>query len=577
MWVLAGIAFPVKGIVLWWHGTHRASWRKVGVKDLRMLIQAVFIATAVSAVAVLILQRKGLEVVPRSVPLIEAMFAVIVLGGMRLGMRTSAEMVRGRRYSQPIHKTLIVGAGEAGTMIVREMLRHPEAGHRPVGFVDDDPAKRRQRIAGLKVLGDLESLPDIAEKHDVDEVVIAMPSASGSTVRKIVQSLQSQDVKYRIIPGIFELLSGQVSISALREVDVNDLLRRAPVKLDERGIAGYVQDRTILVTGAGGSIGSEITRQVTRFAPARIILLGRGENSIYEINRELRPSSPQIELVPIICDVRDDDRLRRVFAEYRPDVIFHAAAHKHVPLMECNPEESIKNNVIGTSNVARAALDYGVSRLVNISTDKAVNPTSVMGASKRVGELVVARMAQDAKSEQSFVSVRFGNVLGSRGSVVPLFREQIESGGPITVTDPEMVRFFMTIPEATQLVIQAGALGVNGNVYVLDMGEPVRILDLANDMIRLSGLAPGRDIEVVYTGIRPGEKLYEELLTDEEGTDVSQHRQIFVARKQSPDADWLDGELNNLIAAAEKGDRSEIQSVLRSLVPTFQVGVAEPS
>lgn len=460
-------------------------------------------------------------------------------------------------------------------MMVREMLRHPEAGMVPVGFLDDDPLKRRQRIAGRPVLGRLDQLSTIVRAHNVEEVLIAIPSADSDTVRRVVRLAAEAGVKSRTLPPLHELVSGQVQISQIREIDVEDLLGRDPVRLDSEPIERYVRGRTVLVTGAGGSIGSEIVRQIAPFEPACVLLLGRGENSVYLVDRELGRAHPQIERHALICDVRDEASLRSVFAQFRPDVVFHAAAHKHVPLMERNPEQAVLNNVGGTRNLVELALEYGVERLVNVSTDKAVNPTNVMGASKRVAEMIVSDGARRCGGGCTMVSVRFGNVLGSRGSVIPLFRDQIQRGGPVTVTHPEMVRYFMTIPEAAQLVLQAGALAETGRVYVLDMGAPVRIADLARDLILLSGLEPGRDIEIEYSGARPGEKLFEELLTAEEGTEPSPHEKIFVARKAAPAGD-LQTRLDALFTAARVGDGEDIRAAFQTLVPTYRPDAAAP-
>jgi FlaA1/EpsC-like NDP-sugar epimerase len=387
----------------------------------------------------------------------------------------------------------------------------------------------------------------------------------------VVDLAREANVAYRIIPGVFEILSGKVGISQIRSVSLEDLLRRDPVKLETSQIAGYLEGRTVLVTGAGGSIGSEIVRQVCRFAPKKLVLLGRGENSVYLIQQELRRTYPEVDVEAVIGDVRDLTTLRRAFSSFLPQVVFHAAAHKHVPLMEDNPWEAIINNVRGTSNVVELCLEFEVERLVNVSTDKAVNPTSVMGASKRCAEFLVQRGAVRAKGQ--FVSVRFGNVLGSRGSVIPLFQEQIKAGGPVTVTHPDMTRYFMTIPEASQLVLQAGGLAENGAVYVLDMGEPVKIVDLAKDVIRLSGYEVGRDIEIKFSGVRPGEKLFEELLTAEEGTSASKHTKIFIAKEVAMPSQF-ETNLEQLYTAAANQDGEGVRSMLKKLIPTFRDFIA---
>jgi FlaA1/EpsC-like NDP-sugar epimerase len=573
--VIAGL--PVKALAVFVLRLPWRSWYKVGVRDLFVLLQGVAVVT-VFMVGIGYFFPEGV-IVPRSVPLLEAMLVVLLLSAARMSTRLLSETRRRRvssTRSRKVRQVLIVGAGESGTMIAREMLRHPEAGLRPIGFADDDPGKRKRRFLGLPVLGTLEDLPGLLITYRIDEVLIAMPSEAGDVVRSVVEHAQHARVEYRIIPGVYELLSGRVAISQIREVNLEDLLRRDPVRLDVSDIRGYVGGRVVLVTGAGGSIGSELVRQIARFGARRVLLLGRGENSIYQILGECRRTWPELDVEPLICDVRDRDRLAHLFERYHPDVVFHAAAHKHVPLMEGNPDEAVLNNVGGTLNLAELALAHGVERFVNISTDKAVNPTSVMGATKRVAEYVVRRASQRAEPGQSFVSVRFGNVLGSRGSVVPLFKQQIKAGGPVTVTDPEMVRYFMTIPEASQLVLQAGGLGANGRVYVLDMGEPVKIVDLARDLIHLSGFEPGVDIEIAFTGVRPGEKLYEELLTAEEGTDSSRHEKIFVARKQAIEDQALDGHLDGLFDAARSRDTEEILRALAAIVPTHMLPVSVP-
>ncbi len=490
------------------------------------------------------------------------------MGAARILARLLAERVRSRDATTQ-KRVLIVGAGSAGSLIAREMQRHPEAGLRPIGFLDDDPGKQRQWVVGLPVFGPVSSLPAIAAREDADEVLIAVPSVAGDFIRRVIDLARESQVSYRIIPGVFEILSGNVNINQIRDVNLEDLLRRPPVHLNTTEIADYLKGRVILVTGAGGSIGSELVRQISRYEPAILLLFGRGENSIFGIQQELTRTCPNLKQIGLIGDVRDEARLRQVFETYRPQVVFHAAAHKHVPLMEQTPSEAILNNVIGTRNVVALCLEFDVSRLVNVSTDKAVNPTSVMGASKRVAEMVVSAGAARARETQAFVSVRFGNVLGSRGSVVPTFMAQIRSGGPITVTHPEMVRYFMTIPEASRLVLQAGGLAENGKVYVLNMGDPVKIADLARDVIRLSGV---RNVDIVYSGVRPGEKLYEELLTASEGIDATTHKEIFSAKLAPVDAEQMDRQLRLLAQHAAHPDPDAIRALLAELIPENKFG-----
>ena len=542
---------------------HRQSWRTVGTRDAMVLIKAtVTLALVASSISFLV---GGAYNIPRSIPLIDALAYAVFMGTSRFTCRTMFERAVGKKVGANKRRTLVIGAGEAGTMIVREMFRHPESGLVPVGFLDDDPMKRDTRFLGLDVFGAIKDLPHVVRHHGIEEVVIAMPSAPGSTVRRIVEIAKKTKVQYRIIPGIYEVLSGKVSISLLRPVEVEDLLRREPVKLDLDSIAGYITNKVVLVTGAGGSIGSEICRQVCHFSPKLLILLGRGENSLFNIEREIKEQFNAIPYKILVADVRNKSKMEKLFEKYKPEVVFHAAAHKHVPMMECNPDEAILNNIGGTQNLVKSALKFNTHYFVNISTDKAVNPTSIMGASKRVAEMVVRKAAIEAKEGQHFISVRFGNVLGSRGSVVPIFREQIRKGGPVTVTHPEMTRYFMTIPEAAQLVLQAGGMNKNGQVFVLDMGEPVKIVDLAKDIIRLSGFE-SEEVEIIYTGVRPGEKLYEELLTAEEGTTATHHEKIYEAKSNDLPND-MEGKLTSLFEAASSCNKQEIVSTLKEIVP----------
>lgn len=504
---------------------------------------------------------------PRSIILMAWLMNIGALGGMRLALRMRRDFHLARQrlgaHSQPI---LIIGAGDAGAILAREYVKHPEINCTVVGFLDDDVSKQRLHVAGKPVLGTRNDLERVVNEYGVSQLVIAMPSVKGQVIRDTVDQGRKLGLKIKTVPGIYELVNGTVSVNQVRDVQIEDLLGRDEVRMDLEAIAAYLTGEVVLVTGAGGSIGSELCRQVCRFSPKQLLLLGHGENSIYEIDVELRRKYPELDVKPIIADIQDEARIRQVLQQYRPGVVFHAAAHKHVPLMEYNPSEAIKNNIFGTLNVARAADEFGVKRFVLISSDKAVNPTSVMGATKRAAEYIVQSFA--SHSETIFVAVRFGNVLGSRGSVIPLFKRQIASGGPVTVTDPRMMRYFMTIPEAVQLVIQAASMGNGGEVFVLDMGEPVRILDLARDLIRLSGFEPDVDIPIVYTGIRPGEKLYEELLTAEEGTQATLHERIFVSKSSVISQQALRVFLRNMSALAHSSSvtsdqvRLEVQSLL---------------
>jgi FlaA1/EpsC-like NDP-sugar epimerase len=516
----------VQILIFIFFGIYRRLWRYASVDELLLIVFTVGAGSTVS-----LLYSWYFELMlPRSVYVIYGVLLLFFIGGSRFSLRVLAKYLKkinvnnnGRR---PV---LIVGAGDAGAMAARELKKHESTlGTRLVGFIDDDPNKRRQVIHGLPVLGTRDDLPRIVEEKEIKEIVIAMPSAAYSEQRKIINLCKELPVKLKIIPGIFELLGGQVNLTHLKEVEIEDLLKREQVQVDIQEISGYLSGKIIMVTGAGGSIGSELCRQVSLLGPQALLLLDHNENGIFYINRELAEKNPELKVYPLVRDVQDFKSLEEVFQAYRPQVVFHAAAHKHVPLMEANAGQAVQNNVQGTKNLVDLSERYGVERFVFISTDKAVNPASVMGATKRASEIYMQHRARK-NGDCIFCAVRFGNVLGSRGSVVPLFKEQIAGGGPLTVTHPEMTRYFMTIPEAVQLVIQAGALGEKGMIFILDMGEPVKIMDLAKDMILLSGLQPGKDIEIKLTGMRPGEKLCEELFSDRENFMKTKHERIYIA------------------------------------------------
>ena len=544
-------------------GLHRQSWLKLSFRDARVVTWAMVAATAAALAALAVFEP--FVSVPPAVPLIDGVLATLFMLTTR-GMtryyddRRRVSFLPGRKR----RNVLLIGAGDAGSMLVREMQRHPEAGLRPVAMLDDDRTKRGRMIGRVPVVGGMGDLAEVLEQGNVDEVLIAMPSAEGHVIRSIVDRVRTlrPDLPCRTIPSLSDLLTGTVSVSRVREVGIEDLLRRPAVQLDNESILNRIQDRVVMVTGAGGSIGSELVRQLCRYGPRNLILFGHGENSIYQLERELDRRWPAVPYESVIGAVQNVARLDHLFRVLRPDIVFHAAAHKHVPLMERNPEEAVFNNIVGSRNLVHMVLKHGVSSFVNISTDKAVNPSSVMGASKRVVELLVENASRLAQPGQTFVSVRFGNVLGSRGSAIPIFQQQIRDGGPVTVTHPDMVRYFMTIPEAAQLVLQAFALGRNGEIYILDMGEPVRVLDLVKDLIRLSGLEPGTDIAIVFTGMRPGEKLVEELMTDQERTGTTSHDKVFVARPTLVDPDVLDASVKQLVDAAMRSDGDRIRALL---------------
>ncbi|QUW21246.1 polysaccharide biosynthesis protein [Sporosarcina sp. Marseille-Q4063] len=493
----------------WHYGLYRKAWAYASIGELKSIFKAVTLTIAVVAVVQLVVVQ---NIYIRALVL-TWMLHILLIGGSRLSWRLMRDTVN-QHNGDATTRTMIVGAGQAGTMVARQLINNPESGMKPVLFVDDDQSKNGLEIFGIKVASGGNNIPALVAVNNVEKIVIAIPSLPKQEMADLSKLCIETGIKTQTIPRIEDLMTGKVSVNDMQDVQIEDLLGRDEVQLDLKAIADKLTNKTILVTGAGGSIGSEICRQVSEFRPKQLILLGHGESSIYNIDMELRQKvSPDTEILPIIADVKDRNRIFDIVSEYKPDVMYHAAAHKHVPLMEANPMEAVKNNIFGTKNVAEAADTFGVPHFVLISTDKAVNPPNVMGATKRFAEMIIQNLAK--KSETKFAAVRFGNVLGSRGSVVPLFKQQIAKGGPITVTDPEMTRYFMTIPEASRLVIQAGTLAAGGEVFVLDMGEPVKIVDLAKNLIKLSGFSEG-EIGIKYSGIRPGEKLFEELLNENE-------------------------------------------------------------
>jgi FlaA1/EpsC-like NDP-sugar epimerase len=566
------LSLPIKLYVFWAVGMYRRLWRYAGIVEVERLISA---ATASGFICLVLglLVLPGLNLtelrIPLSVLFMDGLLTAAAASLPRFAVRSIGRRGQRRRLKDG-RRALIAGAGAAGEMIVKELLSHPQLGLNPIGFVDDDRSKHGHRMCDLPVLGSLSAMKDIVLQHDIDEIVIAMPQAPGRVVRQVVRAALAAGAKTRTVPGMYDILSGRVAVASLREVEIQDLLRRDPIQTDLDQVRSLATGETVLVTGAGGSIGGELCRQLARLEPAQVLLLGHGENSIFDIELELNERYPNVTCVPLIADVRDRERMRQIFDTYRPYSVFHAAAHKHVPLMESNISEAITNNVTGTRNVADLAAEFGVEHLVLISTDKAVRPTSIMGATKRIAEQIVQEVAET--SERNFVAVRFGNVLGSRGSVVPMFLRQIRSGGPVTVTHPDMRRYFMTIPEAVQLVLQAGASGKGGEVFVLNMGEPVRILDLATDLIRLSGLEVGTDIEIRFTGTRPGEKLYEELFFTSENALPTSHPKVLRAKNGV-----LPIGLSTVVELLTEGARNgwsdeQLRTLLLRLVPDFQEG-----
>ena len=559
-------------------GFYRRYWRYASIDELTLITAGVIQSTLLQTLIFFVILRPlGLigPGFPRSLPLLDGLLTLALVGVARYGTRIAERLDQVHHGRANTTRTLIVGAGAAGLMIVREIQSNPHANLLPVGFVDDEPDKLNTFIRGVRVLGSRVELRQLLKETRAGLVVIAMPTAPGKVIREIVAVCEQAQAPIKIIPGLYELLDGTVSVNQLRTVQIEDLLRRESVQIDGAAVQALLRGKRVLVTGAGGSIGSELCRQILRCNPAELVILGHGENSVFEIGNELQRTlakTPRAVAPPLVrsvfADVRFPERLQAIFDEVRPQIVFHAAAHKHVPLMEANPSEAITNNVLGTRNVLAAAQAVGVERFVMISTDKAVNPTSIMGASKRAAELQVREAA--AVSGRPYVAVRFGNVLGSRGSVVLTFKQQIAAGGPVTITDPEMTRFFMTIPEAVQLVLQASVLGNGGEVFMLDMGEPVRILDLARDLIELSGLQEGRDIDIVVTGMRPGEKLYEELFVPGETYQPTAHEKIMIAARASQRrAPRLSAAVDALVAAARANDANAIRVGLLHLVPEY--------
>lgn len=550
----------------WAYGAYRRLWRYTGLAEIMELGCSVLTVTTF----LVFLRSAGLiaiagNQISYSIIFIDLGLAFLLFTAARILRRLQTEHKQRRHWRQPVkRRALLIGAGDAGQLVLRELNQRSDLGVDVVGFLDDDPSKLHKRIGHLTVFGTTHDLSRLVEELFIDQVIIAMPSAPPAEIRRIADVCREAEVETRILPGLFELINGRVSVNQLREVSLEDLLGREPVQLDNASIAGYLESRCVLVTGAGGSIGSELCRQIMHFQPRTILLLGKGENSIFTIHQELKNRPEPVELIPIIADIRDESRLTKIFERYAPKVIFHAAAHKHVPLMEINVAEAVANNILGTQNVAKLADQFKVETFVLVSSDKAVNPTSVMGATKRIAELIVQDLA--LRSKTKYVSVRFGNVLASRGSVVPLWRQQIAHGGPVTVTHPEATRYFMLIPEAVQLILQAGAIGAGGEIFVLDMGKPVKILDLAHDLIKFSGLRPGEDIDIEFIGLRPGEKLIEELLTAEEGLSQTSYEKIFVGKPQPFDPPALHYAVTQLIGDAQAENEKSIRTGLDALV-----------
>lgn len=572
--VMCGVALVIKVPTYYFFGLYRRLWIYASTHELRLITVAVTTASVITSAAMLVLLSTGLVVpgMPRSALGIDWLLSLVLIGGSRFALRVLTEQWSPQRKG-PTRRALIIGAGDAGALVVRELQRTGLLNLTPVGLLDDDATKQNQEIHGVPVIGYIRDLPEVLQNRAVDEVVFAIPSAPGRVVRLVNDACRLKGIPSRTMPGIYELIGGRVSVNRLREVDITDLLRREPTQVNEAMIGRALSGRRILVTGAGGSIGQELCRQIARWNPAELTLLGHGENSIFEAVLELRDSFPDVAIVPVIADVKDRPRLESVLSAHRIEVVFHTAAHKHVPLMQANVVEAVVNNVFGTENIVEAALAANVNRLVMISTDKAIRPANVYGATKRIAEMVVLDAAH--RTGAAFSVVRFGNVLGSRGSVIPLFKRQIAAGGPVQITHPDMERYFMTIPEAVHLVLQAASMGRGGEAFLLEMGEQVRIVDLAEDLIRLSGLEPGRDIEIEFTGVRPGEKLREELWEHDRTYEKTEHPDIFRSGHEDLSGQsGLKSILNTLRTAVSTNDPSAVIATLQAAIPGASISEA---
>jgi len=564
----------IKLIVFGLFKQYRGWWRYVSISDLTGIIAAslsstfIIVALWYAMLNATSMRRifQNIADVSQGVFMADMFATVLLLAGLRMVIRLYYEEFR-TIESGRLKRFLIVGAGNAGEALLREIERMEIAQYDVIGFIDDDAAKRGTYIHGISVLGSVEHLPEICRDRNIEEIAIAMPSATHQQLRRVIQVCEGTKIRFRTVPSITDIASGKFRVSQIRDVDINDLLGRKAVQLDLDSIEAFVKDKVILVTGAGGSIGSEMCRQVSNFEPKLLLLIEQAENPLFHVERQLRSEFPKLAMKAVICDITDKIRVEGIFKKYKPQVVIHAAAHKHVPLMELNPGEAVKNNIIGTRTIANAADSYGTANFVMISTDKAVNPTSIMGSSKRIAEMYIQDLNTTSKTD--FVTVRFGNVLGSEGSVVPIFKNQIAQGGPVTVTHPEMKRYFMTIPEASQLVLQAATMGKSGEIFVLDMGEPVKIVDLARELITLSGFRPGEDIEMVFTNPRPGEKLFEELSIKGEDMQPTRHPKIGIWQNIPMDRDLLLASIDELVDAAKNQDHSEIVRKIKHLVPEY--------
>jgi len=574
LWLLL-FTLTIKPITYYLFGLYRKMWVYASIRELKLIFIAVTVSSALIAVIMLVLFTNRVFVsFPRSVLVIDWILSILFVGGLRFGLRILFEGSKNRAVNRQNRdlkkKSLIIGAGDMGAMVAREFQKNPILKTKPIGFLDDNSEKYKQQLHGIPVIGRLRDISKAIKKYQVNEVIIAIPSASGEVVREIINICRKKKIPFRTMPGIYELIGGSASVTRLREVQIADLLRRSPAQITDNLVGNILEGKTVLVTGAGGSIGQELCRQIARWSPSKLILLGHGENSIFETYQSLKENHPSLPVITSIADIRETCRIDQEFSRNKPQVVFHAAAHKHVPLMEINVEDCILNNVLGTKNIIHSCEENKVERLVLISTDKAIRPVSVMGASKRLAEMLVLDAA--GRSKKPFSVVRFGNVLGSRGSVVPLFKRQIAKGGPVTVTHPDMKRYFMTIPEAVYLVLQSASMGKGGETFVLDMGEQIKIVDLAEDLIRLSGFEPRKEIKIAFTGIRDGEKLSEDLWNN--GRKFSKTDHPGISREEGQDeirGKELEKIVEKLVNLSQKGNGGQIINFLNKIIPDAEI------
>lgn len=550
---------------------YNSIWKYASIQELMSIVYSLSLSNIIFIIYSYSINYKILQSTyyrfPFTVHIIFWLLSILFLGGTRFIFRVMQERKNSLDSNEPKKNLLIIGAGDAAALIIKEVRRNRDMNYNILGLIDDDQYKIGKRINSIPVLGGTDRIVEVTKENNIDEIILAIPSVDSKRKSQIISICKESKCKLRTLPSMDEIIDGKFNMSKIRDVNIDDLLGREEIKLDNSNINSYIKDKVVLVTGAGGSIGSELCRQIVKFSPAKLILLDIYENNIYDIQMELNYKYPDQEKEVIIASIRDAKKLKDVFSEYKPSVVFHAAAHKHVPLMEENPTEAIKNNIIGTYNLLKCSDEFAVKRFVQISTDKAVNPTNIMGATKRFCEIMI--QAFDKVSKTEFVAVRFGNVLGSNGSVIPLFKKQISHGGPVTVTHPEINRFFMTIPEAAQLVIQAAAMAKGGEIFVLDMGKPVKMVDLARDLIELSGFVPGKDIKIEYTGLRPGEKLYEELLMNKDILTSTRHEKIFIEKPMEYDMEFIENSIEEFSKVTYSSPQ-EIMDLMEKKVPTYK-------